>query len=306
MSVRNVAAPLAGLGVALAVAGLVAPHVLLTGARLPLALGDVTWTIEDADGTRDGRPAPVTRQLHMEINDPADDDTASVRVGDTLRAGEAGSDFDNLVTASTWSYVMDRVSGAAVGDAELAAVMAMPATQVRLDGAWLKLPAPAGEQTVDVFDPVLRGAAPAEYAGEEEIAGRTVVRYTQHIAPTNVAQRYADPRNTLTVDGARTFLFHAADRELLVDRETGLVVGIDERVDDYYGDAAGRGVRNVVTYDGKADREDVETLVSRIGDAQPRLASRALWRGVAWTGALLALVGLVIALISLVRSARRV
>ena len=56
----------------------------------------------------------------------------------------------------------------------------------------------------------------------------------------------------------------------------------------------------MVTYDGKADREDVETLVSRIGDAQPRLASRALWRGVAWTGALLALVGLAIALIPLV------
>ena len=135
MSVRNVAAPLAGLGVALAVAGLVAPHVLLTGARLPLALGDVTWTIEDPDGTRDGRPAPVTRQLHMEIQEPSDGDTASVRVGDTLRAGESGSDFNDLLTASTWSYAVDRVSGAATGPAEAQLVMGMPATQLPIDGA---------------------------------------------------------------------------------------------------------------------------------------------------------------------------
>ena len=302
---RILSALLAGLGVALVVAGLLAPSVLLSGTRLPLALGEATWTMSDPDGVRDGQPAPVTRQLHMEIQEPSDEETASVRVGDTLRAGESGTDFDNLLTASTWSYAVDRVTGAAVGPAEALLVMGMPATQVPIDGAWLTFPAPAPQDTVQVFDPVLRGAAPAQFVAEEDIAGRTVYRYSQRIAPTNVAMRYADPRNTLTVDGERTFLHHVADREILVDQETGVVVGINEKVDDYYADAQGRGVRNVVTYDGVMDREDVAKLVRKVADAQTAAADRGLWRVLAWVGAALTLAGLVGALRP-GRAARRV
>lgn len=283
---------LAGVGAALVVAGLLAPNVLLSGNRLPLALGEATWTITDPNGTRDGEAAPVTRQLHMEIQEPSDSDTASVRVGDTLRAGESGSDFNDLLTASTWSYAVDRVTGAATGPAEALLVMGMPATQLPIDGAWLTFPAPATQDTVQVFDPVLRGSAPAEFDGEEGIAGRTVYRYAQHIEPTNVAMRYADPRNTLTIDGERTFLHHAVDREILVDQETGVVVGIDEKVDDYYADAEGNGVQNVVTYDGVMDRQDVEKLVQKVGDAQTAAADRGLWRVLAWVGAALTLAGL--------------
>lgn len=288
---------LAGVGAALVVAGLLAPNVLLSGNRLPLALGEATWTITDPNGTRDGEAAPVTRQLHMEIQEPSDSDTASVRVGDTLRAGESGSDFNDLLTASTWSFAVDRVTGAATGPAEALLVMGMPATQLPIDGAWLTFPAPATQDTVEVFDPVLRGSAPAEFVGEEEIAGRTVYRYAQHIEPTNVAMRYADPRNTLTLEGEngelqRTFLHHAADREILVDQETGVVVGIDEKVDDFYADAEGTGVRNVVTYDGVMDRQDVEKLVQKVGDAQTAAADRGLWRVLAWVGAALTLAGL--------------
>ena len=218
-------------------------------------------------------------------------------MGDTLRAGESGSDFNDLLTASTWSYAVDRVTGAATGPAETQLVMGMPATQLPIDGAWLTFPAPATQDTVEVFDPVLRGSAPAEFAGEEEIAGRTVYRYSQHIAPTNVAMRYADPRNTLTLEDdngepQRTFLHHAADREILVDQETGVVVGIDEKVDDFYADAEGRGVQNVVTYDGVMDRQDVEKLVQKVGDAQTAAADRGLWRVLAWVGAALTLAGL--------------
>lgn len=288
---------LAGVGAALVVAGLLAPNVLLSGNRLPLALGEATWTITDPNGTRDGEAAPVTRQLHMEIQEPSDSDTASVRVGDTLRAGESGSDFNDLLTASTWSFAVDRVTGAATGPAEALLVMGMPATQLPIDGAWLTFPAPATQDTVEVFDPVLRGSAPAEFAGEEKIAGRTVYRYAQHIEPTNVAMRYADPRNTLTLEGEngepqRTFLHHAADREILVDQETGVVVGVDEKVDDYYADAEGNGVQNVVTYDGVMDQQDVEKLVQKVGDAQTAAADRGLWRVLAWVGAALTLAGL--------------
>lgn len=289
---------LVGLGVALIVGGLVAPRFLLGDGRLPLNLGDVTWTIEDPNGMRDGKAAPVTRQLHLEIRDPSDADVASVRVGDSIRAGEAGTDFDNLVTASTWAFAMDRVTGQANSPAQVQLIMGMPAAEVDIDGVWLKYPADVRKETYDVFDTTLRGTAPAEFIGEEEIAGRTVYRFRQHIAPTNIAQRYADPLNTGSVEGPdgeliRTFRYHSAERELLVDQVSGLVVGIEEKVDQYYGDASGKGLQNIVLYDGTMDPAQVEALAKDLGNMTSAARSRTVTWIVIGVGSLLALAGLI-------------
>ena len=295
---RSLAALVAGVGIALVVAGMLAPRVLLSGERLPLALGDATWTITDPDGMRAGESAPVTRQLHLEVMEPSGDERAAIRVGDSVRAGEAPGDFENLVSATTWSYELDRVSGEALSPAQAQVIFAMPAAQVAVNGVWLKFPSPAPASDVDVFDPVLRGSAVARFVDTQEIGGRTVNRYQQTVAPTNIAQRYADPRNTLTVDGERTFFTHAAERELLVDEQTGVVVGINERVDDYYADAEGNGVQNVLTYDGRMDEAQVTELVQRVGDAQPKAANPLLWWIVTGVGAVLALVGLIGSVVS--------
>lgn len=295
---RSLAALVAGVGIALVVAGMLAPRVLLSGERLPLALGDATWTITDPDGMRAGKSAPVTRQLHLEVMEPSGDERAAIRVGDSVRAGEAPGDFENLVSATTWSYELDRVSGEALSPAQAQVIFAMPAAQVAVNGVWLKFPSPAPASDVDVFDPVLRGTAPARFVDTQEIGGRTVNRYQQTVAPTNVAQRYADPRNTLTIDGERTFFTHAAERELLVDEQTGVVVGINERVDDYYADAEGNGVQNVLTYDGRMDEAQVTELVQRVGQAQPKAANPLLWWIVTGVGAVLALVGLIGSVVS--------
>lgn len=295
---RSLAALVAGVGIALVVAGMLAPRVLLSGERLPLALGDATWTITDPDGMRAGESAPVTRQLHLEVMEPSGDERAAIRVGDSVRAGEAPGDFENLVSATTWSYELDRVSGEALSPAQAQVIFAMPAAQVAVNGVWLKFPSPAPASDVDVFDPVLRGSAVARFVDTQEIGGRTVNRYQQTVAPTNVAQRYADPRNTLTVDGERTFFTHAAERELLVDEQTGVVVGINERVDDYYADAEGNGVQNVLTYDGRMDEAQVTELVQRVGQAQPKAANPLLWWIVTGVGAVLALVGLIGSVVS--------
>ena len=295
---RSLAALVAGVGIALVVAGMLAPRVLLSGERLPLALGDATWTITDPDGMRAGESAPVTRQLHLEVMEPSGDERAAIRVGDSVRAGEAPGDFENLVSATTWSYELDRVSGEALSPAQAQVIFAMPAAQVAVNGVWLKFPSPAPASDVDVFDPVLRGSAVARFVDTQEIGGRTVNRYQQTVAPTNIAQRYADPRNTLTIDGERTFFTHAAERELLVDEQTGVVVGINERVDDYYADAEGNGVQNVLTYDGRMDEAQVTELVQRVGDAQPKAANPLLWWIVTGVGAVLALVGLIGSVVS--------
>ena len=121
-------------------------------------------------------------------------------------------------------------------------------------------------------------------------------RFRQEIAPTNVAMRYADMRNTLTVEGERTFLFHTALRELLVDQVTGVVVGIDEKVDDFYGTLEGRGVQNVVTYDGAMDRAQTEEILGRLDGSNVAgglLVGRWVVVGI---GALLSALGLIGAL----------
>ncbi len=295
---RSLAALVAGVGIALVVAGMLAPRVLLSGERLPLALGDATWTITDPDGMRAGESAPVTRQLHLEVMEPSGDERAAIRVGDSVRAGEAPGDFENLVSATTWSYELDRVSGEALSPAQAQVIFAMPAAQVAVNGVWLKFPSPAPASDVDVFDPVLRGSVVARFVDTQEIGGRTVNRYQQTVAPTNIAQRYADPRNTLSIDGERTFFTHAAERELLVDEQTGVVVGINERVDDYYADAEGNGVQNVLTYDGRMDEAQVTELVQRVGQAQPKAANPLLWWIVTGVGAVLALVGLIGSVVS--------
>ena len=298
---RIIASLLAGLGIALLVGGLLAPRVLNSGAKLPLDLGAVTLTMADPDGTREGEPAPVVHQLHMEVQNPAGKDSASVRVGDTLRAGDAGTDFENLVGASTWTYTLNRDTGEAQGPAKVQLVMAMPAVDVPVEGSWLKLPSPVKQETSQVFDPVLRGAAPAEFVAEESVAGRTVLRFRQVIAPTNVAQRYADMRNTLTVEGeegepVRTFYTHSAQRELLVDQITGVVVGMQERVNDYYADVDGNEVQGIVSYDAAMDEQQTAELISLLDGAYGPSVQQAFTWGVLGLGGALTLIGLVGAL----------
>lgn len=293
---RAFQALLVGLGVALLVGGLIAPRLLLANARLPLSIGEATWTLTDESGKRQGQPAPVTRQLHMEIRNPSDEDTAAVRVGDTLRAGDAGTDFDNLITAATWSFALDRETAEVRAPAEVQLVMGMPAEQVLIDAPWLTFPANVDKRTYDVFDPTLRAAVPAEFVGEEQIAGRTVYRFRQVIAPTNVAQLYADARNTAYFPGPdgqpqRAFYFHSAERELLVDRISGLVVGIDEKVDDFYGDATGRGIENIVMYDAVMDDAQVSQLVQAVSGVEPASRMHTIARIVAALGAVLTAIG---------------
>ena len=66
------------------------------------------------------------------------------------------------------------------------------------------------------------------------------------------------------------------------------MVGISEAVDDYYGDVDGKGLRNIVTYDGTMDPAQVEERVADLAlvysDADSQVATRiVLGVGVAFT-----------------------
>lgn len=307
---RIASALFVGLGLALVVAGLVAPKFLNGDARFPLDLENTTWTLHDPDGTvgeesGDGQVAdanvPLTRQLHMTVQNPANDEVAALRIGDSLLRSDKDSDFNNLVTASTWALQMDRRSGAFVAPAKLSTVMALPETDVPVDGVWLKFPSNVGQQDYQVFEPALRTTAPARFTGEVEEYGRTLYTFEQEIPATNVASLYADAQNTMTVPAAepdggqkQVFRHHAATRVFTVDQITGLVVGMTEKVDEFYADRTGKKVRSIYSYDAEMDEEQTRALAEQLPAVTQRV-SRSVTYAVIGVGSLIAVAGLLAA-----------
>lgn len=306
---RILSALLTGLGVALIVAGLVAPKFLNGDARFPLDMEHTTWTISDPAGrVRDGAAgedggvvtAPITRQLHMTIQNPANEDHVGLRIGDTLMRGDRGSDFDNLLCASTWSLEMDRKTGGFSEPAKLSTVMAMPDAQVPVDGVWLKFPTDVEQRDYEVFEPALRSAVPATFTGETEVAGRKAYTFRQVVEPVNVAKLYADMLNTKVVPGpddsqVQLFRHHSAEREFTVDQITGIVVGIEEKVDDYYATHDGKRVEDIVAYDGAMAPEQVEAIAGQLSDVTQSVSRTVTWV-VLGLGGLMTVIGLIGAL----------
>ena len=246
---------------------------------------------------------PMTYQIHMDIGAQSDADTAQVRIGETTVRGDekTAADVDNLYNARVWSYVMDRGTGEAVEQANLTHTIAMPEADVNVDGYWLKFPARAEKTNYSVFDPTLRQAREAVFAEEMEIDGRTVYRYRQDIESENVATLYAGMLNTTslpTEDGGseQGFLFHSASNDFYVDQVTGMVVGMDLDIDDYYGTKDGERRYDALQFAGKTSEEDQAAFLAQAEDIPDQQVARiARWVTIG-LGALLTLLGLLGAL----------
>lgn len=298
---------LVGLGIALVAAGIAVPAFLNFTARLPLDAQATTWTVEDDSGTAqtlseegtDTYEGPLTYQLHLDVQDPSGAEDAQLRIGETTFRGTAddGEDVNNLVNAKIWTYGIDRLSGEAVTEANIAHTLATPAATTPVDGYWLKFPAQAEKTNYPVFDPYLRSAVDAVFEEEMDIEGRTVYRYHQDIEPTNVATKYADPFNTTQIDteegGTDTgYLFHSGSRDYYVDQATGMLVGMDINVDDYYGTRDGERVRDAFVFNGSTSEEDRSEFLAQAADMPaPGVGNLVTWILIG-VGALLALVGL--------------
>ena len=293
---------LLGLGVALIAAGLAASSFLSFSPRLPLDIKDGTWTMQDDSATAQALSAegvtqyegPMTYQLNMDIQDPADKDTATLRVGESAIRGGTGN-VEDLSFARVWNYPVDRLSGESTGPAALSHTMGSPTAEVPVEGYWLKLPADAEQTTYPVFDPVLRKAADAVFEESLDIDGRTVHRYHQEIEPTNVATLYAgNTTTTLSNEDGSTeqgYLFHAATRDLFVDQATGLVVGMDVDVRDYWADREGNEREVQFAFNGATDEESRAELLQQ-AESFPRSAvgQWVRWGGIG-IGAVLVLLG---------------
>lgn len=293
-----------GLGVALLVAGLVMPRFISVDARLPLDLAATTWTLRDESGKArvtsakgsDDYEGPLTIQTHMDIRPPADMDTAAVRIGRTVMRGEDPAKGENLLSAGVWSFTLDRVTGEALDEAKLSHTPATPVDNVAVDGYWLKFPMDAEKTNYPVFDVTLRKASEAVFQEELQWEGRTVYRYRQEIAPTNVAKLYPALGNTALIgegeDAKEAFLYHSAQRDLFVDQQTGLLVDADVTIDDYYGDDKGERKATALKFEGSMREEDTAAFLAAAEDfPEAELANTVRWVMVA-SGALLAAIGL--------------
>ncbi len=280
------------------VAGLVAPRFLVGDGRMPLDMENTTYTLYDENGTVEGETTGVTRQLHMDIQNPANEDMVSLRVGETLFEGNDGTEFDALLSAQTWNWEMDRLTGEALSPVTLSTVMVVPPETVEMDGPWLKLPTDFDEETAEIFDPFLREAAPATYTGANE-AGGEVNNYNQVVEPTNLATKYPAINNTKTVNddegnAEQLFLTYEADRILSYEANTGVLVGMHEDVDLYYADREGNRVEDYVSY-AAATANDA-ARVDELSSIPSQATSRTITIVVIVLGAVLALVGLIGAL----------
>lgn len=281
---------LLGLGVALVAAGVAAPAFLDFSSRLPLELKNTTWTLKDdsADSqvvNKDGTSpysGPMTYQINASIQEPSDEDTATLRIGETRLRGD-GQGIDDLSQAQVWTYPIDRLSGEAEAEASLSHTLASPEEKVAVDGYWLKFPADAEKTNYPVFDPTLRKAVDAVFEEETEIDGRTVYRYHQEIEPTNVAQLYAADGNTTSFpkeDGGHEpgYLMHSGSTDFYVDQATGLVVGMDMDIDDYYADREGVGRERAFVFNGSTSEESRAALLDEAKSfPRNRVAEIARW-----------------------------
>ncbi|MDO5032374.1 DUF3068 domain-containing protein [Corynebacterium sp.] len=293
---------LLGLGVALVAAGLVAPSFLSFSPRLPLDIENTTWTLKDDNAksqmvTGEGTSlyeGPMTYQLNMDVQDPADKNMATLRIGESAIRGDSGN-LEDLSMARVWTYGIDRLSGEAEGPAVLSHTIGSPTAEVTVDGYWLKFPAHAEQTTYPAFDPILRKAVDAVFEEEMEIDGRTVYRYHQEIEPVNTATVFAgNTTTTLTNEDGSTeqgYLFHMGSRDFYVDQETGLVVGMDMAIDDYWGDRTGAGRESQFVFTGSTSEEDRAALLEQAAEfLSPEVGTAVRWGSIA-VGALLALLG---------------
>ncbi|VTQ71586.1 putative secreted protein [Corynebacterium pseudotuberculosis] len=292
-----------GLGLAFIMWGVLAPRFLISDARLPLNLSHTTLTLRDEKATTRvvGKDlvvqAPVTRQFHMEILPPSDNVNATVRIGVTDMRESLQKDLDRLINATIWSYSIDRLSGAATSQATVADQLASPTRSVDIDGQWLKFPTNAEKTTYEVFDVTLRKTLPAVFAEEATKEGRTLYRYRQEIQPTNVAQLYQSVFNTTTLgngeDAAPGYLFHSGTRDWWVDQKTGLIVDVEEKIDDYFGDAEGVKHEDVLTFNGKISEEQVSELLHQASSVSDGKIVRVINYVVLAVGVILTIVGAV-------------
>lgn len=281
---RVFSALLVGLGVALMVAGLLTPRIIHADPRIPLEPADVTLRLVDPEAkTRllsDGRvlSSPVTRQIHVQLQDPASADNVTENVGVSLLRDSYQEDRDRLISASVWNMNIDRASAELTEPVRVRDQLVGPAVEITepVGAVWLHFPLNPKKQAYEVLDDTLRAPISAEFVGADEREGREIFHYRQDIAPSNVNDRYQNFFTRTEIDGEEVFLFHSGTRDLYVDAATGVVINIEENIHDFYGTASGDKRAEVLKFHGSLDDEAISQRLAHAADL-PKAETVKTW-----------------------------
>lgn len=298
---RVFSALLVGLGVALMVAGLLTPRLIHADPRIPLEPADTTLRLVDPEAkTRllsDGRvlTSPVTRQIHVQLQDPASADHVTENVGVSLLRDSYQEDRDRLISATVWNMNLDRASAEIKEPLTVRDQLVGPSTSApeALGALWLHFPLNPEKRAYEVLDDTLRAPVTAEFIGEDEVDGRQVMHYRQNIAAQNVQDHYQNFFTSTEIDGEELFLFHSGTRDFYVDAATGVIINIEEDIHDFYGTTAAQPREDVLRFHGQLDEDAVAQRVSHAA-ALPKAETVKAWGwGLLALGAVLTLLALV-------------
>lgn len=298
---RVFSALLVGLGVALMVAGLLTPRLIHADPRIPLEPADTTLRLVDPEAkTRllsDGRvlTSPVTRQIHVQLQDPASADHVTENVGVSLLRDSYQEDRDRLISATVWNMNLDRASAEIKEPLTVRDQLVGPSTSApeALGALWLHFPLNPEKRAYEVLDDTLRAPVTAEFIGEDEVDGRQVMHYRQNIAAQNVHDHYQNFFTSTEIDGEELFLFHSGTRDFYVDAATGVIINIEEDIHDFYGTTAAQPREDVLRFHGQLDEDAVAQRVSHAA-ALPKAETVKAWGwGLLALGAVLTLLALV-------------
>lgn len=282
MKARMFAAFTLFIGAALFVAGWLLPGQVAKSKPVPLNLAATTLFLKDPSATvgpafqgadaKKSVKAPVNRQFNLLLGEPATEDEASARVGVSTSRMDVKDDLESLLNAEVWSFTIDRRTGEAKGDAKVADTPASPPTQSPVEGAWAKFPQNTEKKAYLYFDQTLRRAVLAEFKGtvnRTNDQGRETELYVfrQELKPTNVAKLYPGYRHETTVekDGKQVkgYLTHSGWREIAVEPNTGLIVGVEEKVDDVYLTDKGEEVGELLRFHGKTNEPVEQAMLAQ-------------------------------------------
>ncbi|MDO4927899.1 MAG: DUF3068 domain-containing protein [Corynebacterium sp.] len=294
-----------------------------TGLKFPIDGTETTFRLnaEHAEYlnplTQEVESGPVTKQLHYTVVAPYDESTASVRVGYSLLRtddAEAQTDIQRALRAGILTYSFDRATGAISSDMRISDQLALPASDVAVEGYWLKFPRDAAQANYAVFDITSRSMVTAEYQDTEMVDGREIHHYRQTIPATNLAGAYPAHANSISIPlenretgliEVSADLYHMGTRDWFVDAQTGMVVNIAEDLTDFYATDPDTPIVPSLIFSGQFSDADQAALLQQAANIHSGATERT-WAKVALiAGTVLWIVSLLGAFGKLPRQRRR-
>lgn len=299
-----------GLASTLIAVGILLPRLFPEETPVPLGLQHTTLSLRDPKATvgtgylalgEDKKiTAPVVRQFNIELGEPASENEATARVGVSNSRENVKDDLESLLDAQVYSYRLNRVTGQAVGDAKVSDTPATPPSKTSMPGYWAKFPIDTQQQTYDYFDWTLRQAFPAHFKGTEthqttDGKDMQVYLFHQDIEPTKVSDRVASFRSSIHKDAKRAELHHGGWREIAVEPQSGLIVGVEEHIKDDYR-AKGKPVDVLLEFNGRTTESTEAGMLDQAESLGGKRSTEAWGTGLIIAGAVILVVSLVVAL----------